>query len=109
MTYKDELRNFMEKRHNQQLYMMRNSNWFKVGISESPQYRVKQLENKLNVDIELVATWEVDNAQEVEAHLHKLLNRVNVFGEWFRLPEQHDLEGIVRGVDFFVKQRMGEP
>jgi len=70
----------------QLLYVMKNEfGLFKIGISNNPNRRVKELSNTSGVPCEIVKVFDTYNtpAFTVEQSLHKHFTDTRKAGEWF--------------------------
>jgi hypothetical protein len=98
-----EMVRWLKEKRKKDLYVMHSAGWFKVGISQSPKSRLKTLETELDQDIELVGSWQVDDAYELEQFIHNCLENTNTHGEWFRLTDGFsDIELLKDGVNNLV-------
>ena len=72
----------------QSIYLLSSNGLYKIGISNKPEKRLKQLKTG-NPNIQLVCySQKVFFAQWLEKHLHKLFSKDKVNGEWFKLKEE---------------------
>jgi hypothetical protein len=64
---------------------------YKIGISDNPLKRVKQLQTGNNARLHLIKVFPVANARAIEKRLHRLLmfHRCSPNGEWFKLTPEH--------------------
>jgi predicted GIY-YIG superfamily endonuclease len=64
---------------------------YKIGISDNPSKRVKQLQTGNSARLHLIKVFPVDNARATEKRLHRLLmfHRCSPNGEWFKLTPEH--------------------
>jgi hypothetical protein len=84
---------FLGKRY---VYIMKDCalNVYKIGVSQSPNSRLKQLQTSNAHKLELIYTIERGkDAIKVETELHKLFIAKNISGEWYKLDES-DIESI---------------
>ena len=68
------------------LYLLKSDDKYKIGVSENPKDRVKQLQTGNPYDIELIKTESFDTkkyAHDLEERLHKQLSEFREEGEWF--------------------------
>ena len=61
--------------------------FIKIGISNNPSKRLKQLQTGCPFPIKIIKKFEVSNAEEIETALHNKLSFYNSSGEWFMIPE----------------------
>ncbi len=57
----------------------------KIGISENPEKRVKNMQTSTPHKLELVTTIAANNAKSVERKLHNILRPYHCVGEWFKI------------------------
>ena len=64
---------------------------YKIGISDNPLKRVKQLQTGNSSRLHLIKVFPVANARAIEKRLHRLLMfyRCSPSGEWFKLTPEH--------------------
>ena len=69
----------------QNVYVMKNSiGLYKIGISNNPERRLREIENSSGLDVDIVRLFSVrKKARSVEAFLHKKLKDYRKNGEWF--------------------------
>lgn len=69
----------------QNVYVMKNSiGLYKIGISNNPERRLREIERSSGLDVDIVRLFSVrTNARSVEAFLHKKLKDYRKNGEWF--------------------------
>ena len=74
----------------------------KIGITNNTVVRATQLQTKMPFTMYVEAAWEIPNgrAQELETALHKLLDALNIDGEWFRDPDDTLVDGVRRLLQF---------
>lgn len=58
----------------------------KIGISQDPMARIKQLQTGNNITLFFLMCQAINNAATIEKSLHELLMPFKVRGEWFVLP-----------------------
>jgi len=83
-------RSMVKKRvHKMFVYVMESDGGFyKVGISNSPKTRKKELQTGNPCDIEIYDYYEVlphFSSKDVESRIHKRLDAYRVGGEWFKM------------------------
>jgi hypothetical protein len=71
-----------------QLYLIRCGEYVKIGSSSDSASRLRQLQSSLPVQMQLIATIQVNAANKVERALHAEFAPKRVRGEWFLLTEQ---------------------
>lgn len=77
------------------LYLFENSNNLnKIGISNNPTRRKRQIELASGTKVSIIKCWETldANALEVEQYLHRLFSRRRFEGEWFNNISIRDVE-----------------
>jgi hypothetical protein len=64
---------------------------YKIGISENPLKRLKQLQTGNSARLHLIKVFPVENARAIEKRLHRLLmfHRCSPSGEWFYLTSEY--------------------
>lgn len=67
----------------------RGSNLCKIGYSVDPERRLKEIQKKSPLNLEIGYGFGSNNAREAEEYIHSWLKRENlhVAGEWFLLPD----------------------
>lgn len=77
-----------------QVYLAKMGEFYKIGYSNDPQRRVKELiptKFPIPYKVKLVHAVERESAPQLEQYLHRQYSLVRVNGEWFQLsPEQVD-------------------
>jgi predicted GIY-YIG superfamily endonuclease len=66
----------------------------KIGISDNPEKRVKQLQTGHPKKLKIKYTKELDNARLYEKRLHKDMSYLRSHGEWFNLSVSEAIEQI---------------
>lgn len=61
--------------------------FIKVGISQDPEKRLKQLQTGCPFPLAIIKLFKHDDARYLEQELHKDLERYNTSGEWFMIPQ----------------------
>lgn len=88
------------------LYVMDDSPYGrKIGISNDPENRLKQIKSHNPRDIEVIYKYECDersHALSLEKKLHKKFNKKNIRNEWFKIDDV-DLEEIKKVCESFYK------
>ena len=82
------------------LYIIRcnSSNFYKIGVSQHPEYRITDLQVGCPYSLVLVYKKQFDNAKEVESLLHRKYWKRCVEGEWFELSKD-DIDSIQQGLN----------
>ena len=64
---------------------------YKIGISDNPLKRLKQLQTGNSARLHLIKVFAVKDARAIEKRLHRLLmfHRCSPRGEWFNLSEEY--------------------
>jgi hypothetical protein len=64
---------------------------YKIGISDDPLKRLKQLQTGNSARLHLIKIFAVQDARAIEKRLHRLLmfHRCSPRGEWFKLSEEY--------------------
>lgn len=88
------------------VYLIKNGVFYKIGKSENPEARLKQLKTATPNSLELIDQWEVTDRWDVEKFLHDSFYTRQVSGEWFFLSEKEliELGGLLAscGVKFTI-------
>jgi len=64
------------------------SSLFKIGSSDNPEERLKQLQTANGERLELIETFETKNKFKLESALHRRFLSKKTLGEWFELTEE---------------------
>lgn len=69
---------------------MKSDKYYKIGVSQNPERRVKDLNNRPYKTTLIVKTKPFNDytAFNIEKELHSYLKEYKVGGEWFNLPIQ---------------------
>ncbi len=81
------------------VYLMRNHALHKIGISQDPERRRRDIELNSGLRTELVFRRLVDDPELVEAYLHDMFWYCRRHGEWFAMNERE----VARAIDFIQK------
>ena len=78
------------------VYAIRNKHTgrIKLGISENPERRLKELQIGNDCELELLAYREAANRFKDEKAIHDKYQHLRVRGEWFAAPVAVDVDGI---------------
>ena len=70
------------------IYLIKNNTTglIKIGISNDPQRRLKQLQTGNTGKLEIIKTYITKNDKEQEKRIHKILWQNKKRGEWFFFP-----------------------
>lgn len=70
------------------LYLIQcnNSNFYKIGISENPEERLRTLQPSCPYPLILIYKKQFKAANKIERFLHKRYKSKRGMGEWFELP-----------------------
>jgi hypothetical protein len=75
------------------IYLFTDDNLFKIGISENPNKRVKQLQTGNGSKLRIVKTFKnpskIYNERLMERRLHFLLRQFKKTGEWFEFRDMN--------------------
>lgn len=91
----------------QKLYIMKNNfDLYKIGISDDPSRRVKEITNTSGVYTEIIEVYEVKDgkAKDVEHYLHSLFNSARQEGERFSEVDLYAIPIIVNTFNHFSNQ-----
>lgn len=84
---------------NKKVYIMRAGDAVKIGISDNPEDRLKQIQTSNHEKVELLASFVTANPELVEKTLHCRLEEAKVRGEWFRIGER-TIDFIIQAANF---------
>lgn len=84
------------------IYIMESNGKYKIGISDNPRKRYKQLRTG-NCDIKLVYVSKmIDNPYEIESLLHNKYTNYALNNEWF---ENIQVDKIKASIECFIQER----
>lgn len=83
------------------VYLMSNGRYYKVGVTNDPERRRKEIEKASGYPIDITLTVYADDPYTVEKDIHNMLFAFRVEGEWFNLPADvlHDTMDYMRGLE----------
>ena len=61
------------------------SGYYKIGVSNNPQKRIKQLQTGNPTVLRLIYTFESEYSHQIESFFHKRFSYCRKEGEWFDL------------------------
>lgn len=68
------------------VYLIRsNDGRYKIGIAKDPKKRICQLQTGNSDQLELIETYQSENARKIETALHNYYSYGKMVGEWFDL------------------------
>jgi hypothetical protein len=68
------------------VYLIRGNNGrYKIGIAKNPSQRIKTLQTGNSDRLQLIETYQSENASKIESTLHNHFGHVRKEGEWFDL------------------------
>jgi hypothetical protein len=72
------------------LYAIGCSGFIKIGVSDKPVQRMRDLQCASPHDMRIICLWRVakDERRDIEAMAHELLRTRRIRNEWFRITEQ---------------------
>jgi hypothetical protein len=80
------------------IYLFTDDNLFKIGISENPNKRVKQLQTGNGSKLRIVKTFDnpspIYSERLMERRLHFLLKQFRKKGEWFEFRDMDQTQII---------------
>ena len=74
------------------LYVMYDERFYKIGCSDKPESRLKQVKTS-NPTVKILLSFQTDSAEVLEHSLHNKFEIKNIGGEWFTLNDA-DIEWI---------------
>jgi len=72
------------------LYLLKNENKYKIGLSKHPHKRIKQLQTGNSKTIKLVEMFESKYPTTLEKSFHNIYKMNRLIGEWFELPKEFE-------------------
>lgn len=84
------------------LYLISSGDAVKIGVSIEPEKRLDELQVGNDSELELVKTWDPEDALEAERNIHKRLLENKRQGEWFSIDDT-SLNGLVDAISVFVE------
>lgn len=70
------------------------SSKYKIGVSNKPLKRLKQIQTGNAEEIRLVTQYETSNYGQIEKYFHRKYEYLNTIGEWFNLTLEDELSFI---------------
>lgn len=70
------------------LYVLQCQNFVKIGVSKTPNRRIKQLQTGNPYKIYLLLNLKVEDAYQAENFFHKKFKNQNSMGEWFEVNSE---------------------
>jgi hypothetical protein len=79
------------------IYVIGTDTQQKIGISQNPQKRVKQLQTGNHSNLTLHHTIEVPDhrAEVIERHMHKEMSHKKLKGEWFNMTKDEAVDYLI--------------
>ena len=79
------------------VYIMRIHDYCKIGISDNPKRRERQINTLSPYKVEegFVSCWFADPSQ-VESFLHKKYMKYNKHGEWFKIDYKSAVKELIK-------------
>lgn len=68
-----------------------NEGVYKIGVSKSPNKRLKEVQTGNPSPIDILYLYETENAYKIEKALHNRYSQYNTHGEWFELSIKEEL------------------
>ena len=86
------------------VYIMRIHEYCKIGISDNPKRRERQINTSSPYKVEegFVSCWFKDPSL-IESILHRKYQRQNVHGEWFKINYESAVEELTNICDRYMK------
>ncbi len=96
------------------VYLIRgNDGRYKIGIAKNPSQRIKQLQTGNSDKLEIIESYQSENASKIETTLHNRYAYARQEGEWFdlSLAEEADFMDRCKQIDnsILALQSMGNP
>ncbi|NRA92146.1 MAG: GIY-YIG nuclease family protein [Psychroserpens sp.] len=75
---------------NSNLYIIKieSKNIYKIGVSQNPQRRFRDIENSMPYYVEVVFNEYIDNAYKIEEQVHDKYKNKHIKSEWFKLSNE---------------------
>jgi len=74
------------------VYLIRGDDGkYKIGIAKNPSQRIKQLQTGNSDKLQLIETYQSENAFKIETTLHNQYAHVRNEGEWFDLSISEEI------------------
>lgn len=89
----------------QKIYLMKNEiGLYKIGISNNPEKRARDISNNCGVPTSLIKHWDSYNAFATEQRLHKVFAEKRKSGEWFKLVKKDilSIDTIINDIDKLI-------
>ena len=99
----DVLKNYLQlgpwkklRSDNRYIYLIECEGKYKIGVAKDVGQRVKTLQAANPSKITVITSYRVETAKalDVEKSIHKILERLNIRGEWFDLDIFEDVVGV---------------
>jgi len=82
------------------VYIIKGGNYYKIGISKSPEKRLKQLQDASTpYFLKLILLKYTDQIFSLEKELHKKFKNKNINKEWFKL-NQSNIDTLIKQYGF---------
>lgn len=75
----------------------------KIGVSDNPQQRLQQIESIIPYSVELIISFESEEAYFCEQALHKIFQERKVKGEWFNISK--DIISSIESINYIKTTR----
>jgi len=95
-----EFEKWLQKSPTQQpngLYIIRINEFYKIGITQNIESRLKTIETNNPYKPELIFYEKVSESFEIEQFLHRKLKRKNIKNEWFKLSKK-DVKSTIKEI-----------
>jgi len=92
---------FSQSDGSQEIYLMKSADAIKIGVSKHPEVRRDELQQGNQDTVELVKSWESEDAFVVEKKIHRRLFDKSLTGEWFEY-DTTDLNGLTNAIGLFI-------
>jgi hypothetical protein len=68
------------------VYIIQCHDFVKVGFADNVSTKLSNLQSGCPYELRLLASWKVEAAAIAESKLHRLWERYEIRGEWFKVP-----------------------
>ena len=97
---------------NKKVYFIGCDDSVKIGISDNPEERLKQMQTGNPSELKILKTYHSDDAEATEKALHRIFDDARIQGEWFSIyPPSLDMlfrVASISGIDNAVEWHQGE-
>lgn len=81
------------------VYLMRAGEFYKIGVSKTPEKRARAMQTGCPRKIEILHTVACESAYNMEFAMHGLYQEKRTHGEWFDNLDEHE---VIRAMDSYT-------